>query len=195
MSFTDASKEYGSPFWDFHRSDLHRVLYERVLELGGIVEVKSRVVDCVVDPVAGHATIELASGSKHSADLVVGADGIRSKMREILIGHPAPPTPTGDLAYRLLLNTKELLHDADLRDLVEKEQVTYWMGPGIHVVVYLIRNSGLLNMVLLVPDDMPEGATTMEGDIEEMKALFKGWDPKYPPNDAKTCANSSLMRW
>ncbi|RDW69761.1 putative FAD dependent oxidoreductase-1 [Coleophoma cylindrospora] len=203
MSFTDASQAYGSPFWDFHRSDLHRVLYERVLELGGTVEVKSRVVDCIVDATAGSATVELASGAKASADLVIGADGIRSKMREVLVGHPVPPTPTGDLAYRLLLDTKALMGDADLRAFVEQEQVTYWMGPGIHVVVYLIRNGGLLNMVLLVPDDMPEGATTMEGDIEEMKALFKGWDPRIGKllslckevQKWKLCIQHELAQW
>lgn len=34
-------------------------------------------------------------------------------------------------------------------------------------------------MVLLVPDDMPAGATTLEGNVEEMRALFKDWDPRY----------------
>lgn len=35
-------------------------------------------------------------------------------------------------------------------------------------------------MVLLVPDDMPAGATTLEGNVEEMRALFKDWDPRIP---------------
>lgn len=34
-------------------------------------------------------------------------------------------------------------------------------------------------MVLLVPDNMPEGATTIEGNVEEMRALYKDWDPRY----------------
>lgn len=34
-------------------------------------------------------------------------------------------------------------------------------------------------MVLLVPDDMPAGATTLEGNVEEMRALYKDWDPRY----------------
>lgn len=36
-------------------------------------------------------------------------------------------------------------------------------------------------MVLLVPDDIPEEslATTVEGNVEEMCALYEGWDPRY----------------
>ena len=31
-------------------------------------------------------------------------------------------------------------------------------------------------MVLLVPDDMPlDGANTLAGDVEEMRALYKDW--------------------
>jgi salicylate hydroxylase len=34
-------------------------------------------------------------------------------------------------------------------------------------------------MVLLVPDDMPAGATTLAGNVEEMRALYKDWDPRH----------------
>jgi salicylate hydroxylase len=46
-------------------------------------------------------------------------------------------------------------------------------------VNYVLRNGSLFNMVLLVPDNMPAGATTLEGNVEEMRALFKDWDPRY----------------
>lgn len=45
-------------------------------------------------------------------------------------------------------------------------------------VNYVLRGGELFNMVLLVPDDMPAGATTLEGNVEEMRALFKDWDPR-----------------
>lgn len=45
---------------------------------------------------------------------------------------------------------------------------------------YVLRGGDLFNMVLLVPDDIPEEslASTIEGNVEEMCALFKGWDPR-----------------
>jgi salicylate hydroxylase len=45
-------------------------------------------------------------------------------------------------------------------------------------VNYVLRGGKLFNMVLLVPDDMPEGANTLAGNVEEMRALFKDWDPR-----------------
>lgn len=46
-------------------------------------------------------------------------------------------------------------------------------------VTYALRDRSLLNLVLLVPDNTPEdGPSTLEGYVEEMQGLFKGWDPR-----------------
>lgn len=47
-------------------------------------------------------------------------------------------------------------------------------------VNYVLRGGKLFNMVLLVPDDMPAGANTLAGNVEEMRALYKDWDPRIP---------------
>lgn len=49
----------------------------------------------------------------------------------------------------------------------------------LRIVNYVLRGGELFNMVLLVPDDIPDdGASTVEGNVEEMCAAFKGWDPR-----------------
>ncbi|EOD47981.1 putative fad binding domain-containing protein [Neofusicoccum parvum UCRNP2] len=172
----------GAPFWDFHRANLHGALLERAVALGAAVRVNARVEDVVVG--VGErgegAEVVLLGGERVSADLVVGADGINSRCREILLGREDPPVQTGDLAYRLLLSTKEMMKDPELRGFVEDPQVNYWMGPDAHAVNYVLRGGELFNMVLLVPDDMPAGATTLEGNVEEMRALYRDWDPRIP---------------
>lgn len=198
---TSAAKYPGTNYWDFHRADLHRVLIQRMTELGGTVECGARVVDVRTNVEDGKstATAVLSDGREMTADLVIGADGIHSRMREILVGKPQPPTKTGDLAYRLLLDTREMLKDPELAPFVKGEEVNYWIGPDIHVgrlssrihhlrekqlterlpVTYILRKGSLCNMVLLVPDDMPaDGASTLEGNVEEMRALFTEWDPR-----------------
>jgi salicylate hydroxylase len=47
-------------------------------------------------------------------------------------------------------------------------------------VNYVLRGGEKFNMVLLVPDDIPEDslASTVEGNVQEMCALFEGWDPR-----------------
>jgi salicylate hydroxylase len=46
------------------------------------------------------------------------------------------------------------------------------------LVNYVLRGGQVFNMVLLVPDDMPEGATTLAGNVEQMRDLYKDWDPR-----------------
>lgn len=83
--------------------------------------------------------------------------------------------------------------DPELRSFIEQPQVNYWIGPKKHAVNYVLRGKAasaekyvddphlLFNMVLLVPDDLPaDGANTLEGNIEEMRAHFADWDPRIP---------------
>jgi salicylate hydroxylase len=67
---------------------------------------------------------------------VVGADGVYSRCREIMLGREDAPVLTGDMAYRILLDTKDLLEDPELRGFVEDPQVNYWMGPDKHAGTY-----------------------------------------------------------
>ncbi|RAL65551.1 hypothetical protein DID88_005225 [Monilinia fructigena] len=96
---------------------------------------------------------------------------------------PQPPSSyaPGD-SFRISPNycylPREMLADDELADFVKNPQVNYWLGPNMHAVNYVLRGGELFNMVLLVPDDMPAGATTLEGNVEEMRALFKDWDPR-----------------
>lgn len=55
------------------------------------------------------------------------------------------------------------------------------MRVGLLLVNYVLKGGKQFNMVLLVPDDIPDGgATTIEGNVEEMREVFKDWDPRYP---------------
>ena len=136
MDFHEYEEETGTPFWDFHRASLHLALLDRAVELGAKIETDARLADIeyAYNAAGGttQATAILANGKRRTADLIVGADGINSRCREILLGKPDPPILTGDLAYRLLLNTEDMLKDEDLRGFVEDPQVNYWLGPDAH---------------------------------------------------------------
>lgn len=220
----------GAPFWDFYRMNLHKCLLDRAVALGAQMVINARATDFVVsqgEPGDGLAvdddddtcmcTVYTADGRTFTGDLVVGADGIHSKLRDVFLGREDPPTPTGDLAYRLLLNTDKMRADPTLRAFVEEPQVNYWLGPDKHAVNYVLRGQAatsrrqtcptsennhesnernekenndnyltepglLFNMVLLVPDDLPQGSehNTLAGNIEEMRAHFADWDPRLP---------------
>lgn len=133
LDFADSAAQYpGTFYWDFHRANLHQCLLERALQLGCKVYCSSRAVDVLINSNGETATVVLYDGRRMTADLVIGADGINSRMREVMLGRKDPPTPTGDLAYRLLLSTKEMLKDPELADFVKTPQVNYWLGPDAH---------------------------------------------------------------
>jgi salicylate hydroxylase len=103
--------------------------------------------------------------------------GLWSKTRSSFLGQDSPPLPTGDLAYRILLHTKDL-KDSELKEFASIPRVSLWVGPDCHVMCYPLKNNTMLNIVLLVPDNLPEAVAKAPGDLEEMHEIFKSWDPR-----------------
>lgn len=169
-------RKYDAPFWDLHRVDVQRALADRARELGVEVRLGSRVEDIDFDA----AKVTLKDGEVLQADLLVGADGLWSRCRQKFLAAQGKtedaPLPTGDLAYRIVLDIKTV-EDQEIKDIVSRPSAQFWIGPEAHVVAYSIRGGTMSNIVLLVPDDLPEGVSRSEGSIEEMRAIFKNWDP------------------
>ncbi|KAJ5785671.1 uncharacterized protein N7503_010883 [Penicillium pulvis] len=195
LDFHESEKGYpGTWYRDFHRADLQRCLVNRALELGVQITCNARITNVRVRDDGAVATAVAADGREWEGDLVLGADGVFGKLTEELLGREDPPVKTGDLAYRLLLSTEEMRKDPELAPFVNDPQVNYWLGPDAHAVNYVLRGGDLFNMVLLVPDDIPEEslATTIEGNVEEMCSLFQGWDPRIQKL-LKLC--ESVQKW
>lgn len=167
-------QKYGVPFVDLHRVDLQRALYERASQLGVKFHLNQRVqsVDSSIPKVI------TTSGHEYQADLIVGADGLWSRTRECFLGTADPPKPTGDLAYRIVL-TLDQIKDQDLRDWVSHPEVHFWVGSQSHAVGYSIKAGTMYNLVLLAPDDLLPGISKQPANIDEMRLLFKDWDPVY----------------
>ena len=84
-----------------------------------------------------------AACARFFCTLVVGADGINSTARECLVGHQDKPTLTGDLAHRLLLKARDMMHP-ELRKFMIDPQVNYWMGLDVHTGISLFLKRGVL---------------------------------------------------
>jgi salicylate hydroxylase len=170
-------RKYNAPFSDSHRVDLQQALAKRASELGVDLVLSTRVVELDFGTHEGDtATVTTSTGTKYTADLVIGADGLWSACRSIALGRKDAPLPTGDLAFRIVLNIEQI-KDPKLKDMVQNPGVRFWIGPDAHVVAYSMRGGTVYNIVLLVPDDLPESVARMEGSIDEMRSLFEGWDP------------------
>lgn len=165
-------ERYGSPFWDLHRTDVQIALARRAESLGVEIRLGTEVVG--VDPSSG--TVTTAAGDVLQGDIIQGADGLWSRSRSLFLGRQVNPYPTGDLAYRIILNVDDI-QDPELKELVSKPSVNFWAGPNSHVVGYSIRKGRVYNLVLLTPDDLPEHVSRAAANVEEMRRLFENWDP------------------
>ena len=96
----------------------------------------ARVVN--VDPDADTPSLTLASGEVVHGDLIVGADGVKSLVQRVVLGHTNPAEPTGDAVYRAIVPSHLLLADPELKALVDVPEMTGWMGPRRHVMAYNI---------------------------------------------------------
>ncbi|KAJ2917671.1 hypothetical protein MD484_g2732, partial [Candolleomyces efflorescens] len=164
-----AENEFGAPAYMIHRADLHHILLSAVQPLVSI-KLGSKAIG--VDP--NVASVTLASGEIVEGDLVIGADGLRSKVLEVVLPpeeQNLDPKHTGDAAYRALIPSDRLLADPDLRDFVQ-DGVNIWIGPERHLV-----GNELYNFVMLhTARDADE--TAKPADLEAMKAEYADFDPR-----------------
>lgn len=168
-------ERYDHPYLHIHRADYHQILVEEAYRQGVNVQLDSFVTKIDFERPAVH----IRGKPDLTADLIIGADGLKSVCREALLGRADPPYLTGDLAYRMIVPADDMKKDPLTRELVEKPNINYWMGPDMHAVSYLLRGGNLYNVVIAVPDNLPEDLNQAPGDLEEMHALFENWDPQF----------------
>ncbi|KAJ7701904.1 FAD/NAD(P)-binding domain-containing protein [Mycena rosella] len=166
-------RDYGAPYCHVHRADLLDMLFKLASPYMSLF-LNSRVVS--LDPDLGKVTLE--SGQTFRADVVLGADGVKSMIREVVVGHPDKPIPTGDAAYRAIIPTSEMVKDPDLKPLVDHPEMTGWIGPGRHIMAYCIRGTQEYNLVMLHPDRGLREAYNVPGCVHKMRSDFAGWEPR-----------------
>ena len=162
----DIEARYGASFLTIHRADLLDVLLaplpERIIHLGAACTgIENR---------DGAAVAHFADGRSVEADIVVGADGIHSAVRDSLFGEAAPRF-TGCICWRGLVPRDAL---ADPR---HAEDMTAWWGPHGHVVHYPVRRGELVNFVAHFDSDgWTEESWTHECDRSELMETYAGWN-------------------
>jgi salicylate hydroxylase len=160
-------RAYGAPHLTIHRADLVRLLAEALP--ADRVEVGRRCVG--VDRRGTRPRVLFADGSRVGADVVVGADGIHSGVRQELFG-VEDARFTGHVAYRGLVPA------ARLEDLQLGRRCTVWLGPGSHVVHYPVAASRLVNVVCVAEErSWRRESWTDRADPAQLRAAFHGWHP------------------
>lgn len=156
---------FGAPYYHFHRADLAMLLAaalppERLHVGHKLIELKQR---------GGRATARFENGASVDADLVVGADGIHSRVRDILFG-PEKPRFTGCVAWRGLVPVERIAH------LGIEVASHNWMGPGAHCVHYWVGAGRFMNVVCVVErGSWTNESWTDKGDVADVLRRYDGW--------------------
>jgi salicylate hydroxylase len=162
-----AVERYGAPYYHLHRADLLNVLLKAACSNPLIsLHTGSSVEDFTEQD--GGVSVAVGDQRVHG-DLLIGADGIHSRVRRTLWGEEQPQF-TGNVAWRMLVDVRQL--PAGLI----RPMSTAWWGPGKHFVHYYVRSGQLVNCVCVVEKAGWEiESWTQPGDHDELKADFNGW--------------------
>ncbi|WP_240776952.1 FAD-dependent monooxygenase [Nonomuraea basaltis] len=190
-------REYNAPYWHYHRADLHKVLLDACVDddrPGPVVDVRTGNEVVAVDrtdPVRPVAVT--AAGDRYESDVLIGADGIRSRVRDAL-GLPGNLLFSGEMAYRVLIPGDKIAADPVTRWLVDRFQSTIWYGPDRHLVHYMIRGGEWLNVVAIVPcSPEVEERWTVPATVDELIDAFPGWDDRVAAMLSK--ADGDISAW
>jgi salicylate hydroxylase len=157
---------FGAPYYGAHRVALLRVLAAAVGE--GVVRHGRRCV-AVTPDAGGPARVELEGGDTVAADVVVGADGVHSVVRDAL-GSPRPAVYSGTVGYRGLVPV-----DA-LPSLPDSTPLQFWAGPRAHLLHYSIEGGSIVNFLAVVrQSEWTSAAWNEPCDVADALAPFEGW--------------------
>jgi 6-hydroxynicotinate 3-monooxygenase len=161
---------FGAPYLCMHRADLHEALASAVPE--ETIHLGKKLVGLEHD--ASQVTLVFADGTRARADAVVGADGVHSIVRDIIVG-PDEPIHKGRIAYRAVFPSF-LLGGRDLGP-----SRTKWWGIDRHIVIYYVtKTRSELYFVTSVPESsewLTRESWSARGDVKELRAAYEGFHP------------------
>ena len=179
----EAVNRWGAPFYHFHRADLHSILRTAV----GDEHITLGARCTSVEHDGSRPTVHFANGERVTAELVIGADGVHSAVREYVAGADAPIW-AGQVSWRGLV-------DGNIgRDIgLEVRHHSFW-GPGKQFVCFYVSGGRKVNWVgnIETDDDWREESWSARGDPAEALRAFAGWHPQI---EALIGATEDIFKW
>ncbi|CAO4166060.1 FAD-dependent oxidoreductase [Methylorubrum populi] len=141
-------ERHGAPYYVMHRADLQTLLLDAVRGRAGIRLCVGREVSDLHETDAGISlTMRSIDGDRSEtlkADLVVGADGVRSSLRRRFDGRP--------LQLHRQAAWRAVIPREAAPELLQGSETGLWLGPKRHVVHYPINGGKRLNVVAIAPE-------------------------------------------
>jgi salicylate hydroxylase/6-hydroxynicotinate 3-monooxygenase len=159
---------YGAPYLCMHRADLHDALASAVP--AGSIHLNKKLVG--LEQADGTVTLHFEDGDRAAADAVIGADGVHSIVRDIIVG-PDAPIHKGRIAYRAVFPAS-LMGGFDIGP-----SRTKWWGSDRHIVIYYTTKAkSEVYFVTSVPEDaswLTRESWSAKGDVKELRAAYESF--------------------
>jgi salicylate hydroxylase len=166
-------ERFEAPYWVVHRADIQTILLDAVRSEPSIRLVMGRTVEEVQDGPSEATLAWLSAGGARealSADLIIGADGVWSKVRQAL-GDRAPPTYRGYIAWRSTFERSAV--PAELAG----DETGLWLGSQGHAVHYPVAGGRLINVVAIERNPAPVEGWAAPGRREDLLARYASAAP------------------
>ena len=158
------ARRFGNPYAVTHRADIHGALLEGC-RANPLIELRSSARVCDFQQDGASVAVQIENAPPIDAVALVGADGVRSVVRQAIVGDGEPPA-SGHMCYRAVLKVEEM--PADLR----WPAATLWAGHNTHIVHYPLRGWKLFNLVATVVRPNAGTGHNEEAPPEEVLPLF-----------------------
>jgi salicylate hydroxylase len=176
---------FGNPYVVVHRADLHAPLLERCQSDAGVTLLASHEVTGF-SQAGGVVEVMTANGATFRGAALIGADGIRSRVREPIVGD-GDPRITGHVCYRAVLPIEQM------PEALRMNSAVLWAGPRSHFVHYPLRGWKLFNIVATFHSSMDTAEQhNAPGSRDEVMSHFS----HLPPVPRSVLENSEgWRRW
>jgi 2-polyprenyl-6-methoxyphenol hydroxylase-like FAD-dependent oxidoreductase len=176
QSFAEEHRKWGQRV-NGHRGEIHQVLLRHAIERGIDVRLGCNVVEYFEDEDGAGVVTE--AGETLTADVVLAADGVRSRGRKLVLGFEDKPLPSGYAVFRTWFPADELLKNDKTRHLVENgDSHNGWIGEDVHFLAAAIKDGKEMSWVCTHKDEGSiEESWQFPGRIEDVLRVVDGWDP------------------
>jgi 2-polyprenyl-6-methoxyphenol hydroxylase-like FAD-dependent oxidoreductase len=163
-------ERYRAPYTVVHRRDLHGALLDACRKYEEVILHTSKEAVSFTER-HDSVVVRCSDGSEYEGAALVGADGLRSRVRELVIGD-GPPRPAGHVTYRGVVPLD------DVKDQSHFDDMVIWIGPNLHFVQYRLRGGTVMNNVATVASrKFARGERNDYGGPDELAEVFSRTTP------------------